>query len=213
MIKDIVPSEWNVVFLGGSGEPCSIIRADERRNLFSDNFITCYPTDDSEFLFHAQARCFDTPGDPSCHPNECGAFFLNEGAQTWVGRSLLDQTDPLCLAAVRDLNGGGLDYTGAGDEDGDGVDDYTEACVNFSDPCVPDSAGLCGDCLVSNGTPGCENTLCEATVCALDSFCCDVLWDGICVQEAIDNCVPGLCVAPEILNFTPDPDYRRPSGR
>ena len=74
-----------------------------------------------------------------CHPYECGTFYLNEGAQSWVGRSLLEQTDPLCLAAVKDLNGGGLDYTGAGDEDGDGVDDYTEACVNFTDPCDPGS--------------------------------------------------------------------------
>jgi len=53
--------------------------------------------------------------------------------QVW--RTPLDVTDPLCLAAVRDLNGFGLVYDGTGDEDGDGVDDYTEACVNFTDPC------------------------------------------------------------------------------
>ena len=137
MIKDIVPREWNAFYQGGT--PCSIIRADERRNLFSDNFITCYAGTSAWALFLAEARCGDTPGDPMCHPYECGAFYLNEGAQAWVGRSLIDQTDPLCLAAVKDMNGGGLDYTGAGDEDGDGVDDYTEACVNFTDPCDPGS--------------------------------------------------------------------------
>jgi hypothetical protein len=209
MIKDVVPREWDAIFLAGT--PCSVIRADERRNLFSDNFITCNAGTAASSLFLAAARCGDTPGDPTCHPYECGAFYLNEGAQTWVGRSLLDQTDPLCLAAVKDLNGGGLDYTGAGDEDGDGVDDYTEACVDGTDPCVSDA--LCGDCLVVHGTPGCDNALCEATVCALDPFCCATSWDSLCVAEAIDNCVPGLCVAPVILDYTPDPDYRRPSGR
>ena len=134
-IKDIVPREWDAFWVGGS-VPCSVVRADERRNLFSDNFITCYPTNAAFEVFIAQARCGDTPGDPTCHPYECGAFYLNEGAQAWVGRALMDQTDPLCLAAVKDMNGGGLDYTGAGDEDGDGVDDYTEACVNFTDPCT-----------------------------------------------------------------------------
>jgi len=138
-IKDIVPREWDAIYVPTSPVPCSVIRADERRNLFSDNFITCYPGDSAQMIFLALARCGDVPGDPMCHPYECGAFYLNEGAQTWVGRSLLDQTDPICLAAVKDINGFGLDYTGAGDEDGDGVDDYTEACVNFTDPCDPGS--------------------------------------------------------------------------
>jgi len=134
MIKDVVPREWNA--LGGNAY-CELVRADERRNLFSDSFITCYPPVGipSEMYFEASARCFDVAGDPSCHPKECGAFFLNEGATMQVWRTPLDVTDPLCLAAVRDLNGFGLVYDGTGDEDGDGVDDYTEACVNFTDPC------------------------------------------------------------------------------
>jgi len=137
MIKDVVPREWDAFFLGGT--PCSVIRADERRNLFSDNYITCYAGTNSWSLFLAFARCGDTPGDPMCHPYECGAFYLNEGARAWVGRALIDMTEPLCLAAVKDLNGFGLVYDGTGDEDGDGVDDYTEACVNFTDPCDPGS--------------------------------------------------------------------------
>ena len=53
----------------------------------------------------------------------------------------------------------------------------------------------CGDCVEANGTPGCENTACEAAVCAVDSFCCNVFWDSICAGEALDICVPDLCLA------------------
>lgn len=49
---------------------------------------------------------------------------------------------------------------------------------------------LCGDCLTGPG-PGCEVEACEAEVCAIDSFCCDVAWDGICQDEAWDICVGG----------------------
>lgn len=116
-------------------QACSVIRADERRNLFSDSHITCGAANLGYHEFSAQARCFDEPGNPACHPKECGAFFLNQGAGAYVGRALLAVTDPICLAAVRDLDGGGIDYSGNGDEDGDGVDDYTEACIDFTDPC------------------------------------------------------------------------------
>jgi hypothetical protein len=45
------------------------------------------------------------------------------------------------------------------------------------------------DCFIANGTPGCDDQQCENTVCAIDSFCCDVSWDGICAGEALDVCV------------------------
>ena len=58
------------------------------------------------------------------------------------------------------------------------------------------SESLCGDCLIANGTPGCQNGDCEAAVCAVDSFCCDFFWDGICAGEAEDICAGGdLCIA------------------
>jgi len=55
------------------------------------------------------------------------------------------------------------------------------------------TSGLCGDCLIANGTPGCQNGECEAAVCAIDSFCCDVFWDSICAAEANEICEPDLC--------------------
>ncbi|KAA3631559.1 MAG: T9SS C-terminal target domain-containing protein, partial [Bacteroidetes bacterium] len=49
-----------------------------------------------------------------------------------------------------------------------------------------------GDCCSANGTPGCEYNDCEAIVCGIDPFCCDISWDGICAGEAEDFC-GGLC--------------------
>jgi hypothetical protein len=53
--------------------------------------------------------------------------------------------------------------------------------------------GFCQDCLIANGTPGCQNEECEAAVCAIDPFCCDVFWDGICAAEANDICAGDIC--------------------
>jgi hypothetical protein len=61
--------------------------------------------------------------------------------------------------------------------------------VNFLDE------SSCGDCVEANGTPGCEVTACETAVCDIDSFCCDVFWDGICANEALDICAPDICLA------------------
>jgi len=47
-----------------------------------------------------------------------------------------------------------------------------------------------GDCCVEggNGTPGCDDEACCEEICALDPFCCDISWDGICADEAQDFC-------------------------
>jgi len=53
----------------------------------------------------------------------------------------------------------------------------------------------CGNCIEAQAVPGCEIAECEAAVCAVDSFCCNVAWDSICAAEAIDICVPDICIA------------------
>ncbi len=45
-----------------------------------------------------------------------------------------------------------------------------------------------GSCYVAHGTPGCDDATCCNTVCALDPFCCNNQWDGICSDEAATNC-------------------------
>ena len=53
----------------------------------------------------------------------------------------------------------------------------------------------CGNCIEAHGGLGCEQLECEAAICAIDPFCCDIAWDGICASEALDICVPDICLA------------------
>jgi len=50
------------------------------------------------------------------------------------------------------------------------------------------------DCFTTGG-PGCTDIECCELVCAADPFCCDVAWDGLCVNGAIDACddPPAAC--------------------
>jgi len=50
-----------------------------------------------------------------------------------------------------------------------------------------------GDCCAAHANPGCDNASCCAAVCAVDSFCCDLEWDQLCVEEAQQICGPGGC--------------------
>jgi hypothetical protein len=65
-------------------------------------------------------------------------------------------------------------------------------CANIVCPTGPCGTGA-GDCFVANGTPGCDDVDCCEAVCAIDPFCCDVAWDGICAGEAA-----GLCGEPPV---------------
>jgi hypothetical protein len=68
-----------------------------------------------------------------------------------------------------------------------------------NEPCGDDTNGGCnvpvvGDsnCCVANGGLGCDDPVCSDTVCAADSFCCAVAWDGLCAAAALDLC-PDIC--------------------
>lgn len=48
-------------------------------------------------------------------------------------------------------------------------------------------------CCVATQDAGCGDLLCEASVCDIDPFCCDVRWDAVCVLaagQACDGCDP-----------------------
>lgn len=45
-----------------------------------------------------------------------------------------------------------------------------------------------GDCCVAGDGPGCDDPTIQACVCALDSFCCETEWDGVCVGKASADC-------------------------
>ena len=60
----------------------------------------------------------------------------------------------------------------------------------------PKDCGQCqgGGCCDAHNEPGCDDPDVVSCVCAMDAYCCDVMWDGICVNEAIQQC--GASCAP-----------------
>jgi hypothetical protein len=68
------------------------------------------------------------------------------------------------------------------------------ATLICGDTCEPLACGStsAGDCCVAGSGPYCNDADCCNAVCAVDSFCCAVAWDGICAQEAAIICLE-LC--------------------
>jgi len=116
------------------------------------------PTLASRINVVAETR--ESPGKKNIKfaPTSCGVLYLNEdGAMAFEvdenGEPLRDPetgeklppilvSAPLCLAGVEDFNGDGvIAGDGSGDEDGDGLSDFDEACVIGTSPCNPDTDG------------------------------------------------------------------------
>ncbi len=68
-----------------------------------------------------------------------------------------------------------------------------DICETLCTPCIGDPG--C-NCCFATGVPGCDDPECEAAVCAIDPFCCDVAWDQICADEACDLCPCCSCPPP-----------------
>lgn len=101
------------------------------------------------------------------------------------------------------------------DEVCDGVEVGAEDCASQGFDggplvCAKDCSGLdtsgcadfAGDCCADNGTPGCDDAACTAAVCAVDIFCCNNNWDGMCATAAFgeSDCedVGGSCPVNEV---------------
>jgi len=87
--------------------------------------------------------------------------------------------DNTCVAAAADLDA----YCPVC---GDGIcdPDASENCAT----CQADCGSCVGDCCDANGTVGCVDDAVTACVCAIDDFCCNNEWDGLCVGEAVSEC-------------------------
>jgi hypothetical protein len=68
--------------------------------------------------------------------------------------------------------------------------------VAWDSICAGEAQQLCGSpvcgvtpnsCAEPHGQPGCNDAICCKKVCLIDPFCCEVAWDAICVQEALDK--------------------------
>jgi hypothetical protein len=76
--------------------------------------------------------------------------------------------------------------------------------TGWDSTCTIEADGLCtpgcgdkgtGSCFEQHG-PFCDDADCCKTVCSVDPFCCDVAWDGICVNEAFQFCVASQAPCP-----------------
>ena len=105
------------------------------------------------------------------------------------------------------------------DGDGDGIPDFPECCeIEWDVTCAALATAICctgeacgdicaGSCLETNGTPNCDDPACCSAVCAIDPFCCNVVWDGRCILLAEERCRRGCGVETSgscfISKFTP----------
>ena len=141
-------SGYTEIYRGGkSGKKCK-----------SSTQIEWSPESDNETLL-VEVAMRESPGKghkaPAFAPTSCGALYLNNGAAAFeldpaTGEPLADSgtgeilppimvSNALCIVALPD--DGNLDYTGAGDVDLDGAEDWAEACDIGTDPCNPDTDG------------------------------------------------------------------------
>jgi len=147
----------DTVFSGGFGEVEIGRGGKSGKTCNSDTGLWWMPGDDNTLNIQTLARCHDNNRNQQCRPTSCGALYLNYGAVAFLrdpetddlvlddnGDPILVEgpTDPICLAAVEDVNGDGtFTWDGSGDEDGDGLSDFEESCVMGTDPCLADTDG------------------------------------------------------------------------
>lgn len=75
---------------------------------------------------------------------------------------------------------------------GDFVVDDGEECDRETG-CNEDCQIDLGNCCETDHGAGCEVEDIEVCVCAADPFCCDIDWDGICVNEVLIVCDVNFC--------------------
>ena len=118
---------------------------------------------------------------------------------TFEGATTLVDAVPETGGEFTDVSGGGV--TGAATYSGtftgrDGVGEGNLAGARITiipgDPsCEGDLCdGGIGDCGEPGDSAGCGCQPCEATVCAIDPVCCEVIWDDFCASLANTNCEP-----------------------
>lgn len=114
-------------------------------------------------------------------------------AQTPDGETPAEET--VCDGLEGNLFGLCNAYCEAMDCDSEDPNASERACdrvlENFLDAGGEPPCTAAGSCCEVHDTPGCDDAGCEALICDLDPFCCDVFWDGLCTVNAQDMC--GVC--------------------
>ena len=135
--------------------------------------------------------CDNCPADCGvCPPEDCCSANGSPGCDIPACEGLVCGVDPFCCDMLWDDTCSEIacDFsvcrcTNCADVVcGDGV------CHKPEETCgvCPEDCGVCpaGDCCVSNGSPGCDDPVCEGIVCGMDPACCGSLWDNLCAEEA-----------------------------
>ncbi len=154
----------------------------------------------------AAGSCYTANGTPGC--DNAGCCEIVCAADPFCCNS---QWDGLCAdAAIKNCDNcgnatAGSCYESNGSIGCNNADCCTLICEEFDAFCCEVSwDGICaqlaatecgncggadaGNCYVSNGTPGCDDSACCAATCVADPFCCNSQWDGLCAGAAIENC-------------------------
>ncbi len=126
--------------------------------------------------------CFNT-GSPGCSDADCCQAVCAE--------------DPFCCEAAWDGSCVNRAFVLCGAP----PCDFTcpKGAIDEGEPCGEDTNGGCNvpivggsDCCHAHGAPGCDDLGCEIAVCAFENYCCDIEWDGYCVQLSLELC-PDTC--------------------
>ena len=153
----------NIFSVGGGTDNVTVFRSgrdkrsDGKKRKTSSTQICWIPfTPDVEETLTVTVETRQSPsGKPKFAPTSCGLLLLNDGAIAFEYDPIEEEivlefdnpiivagpTDPLKLVAVKDLDGGGVNPDGTGDEDGDTLTDADEVLIHGTSPCDADSDG------------------------------------------------------------------------
>ena len=139
-------------------------------------------------LCPGEGACFSANGNGGCEDEYCC--------------NTVCSIDPTCCTSTWDAGCAAL------------AEDF---CTCTEDPGPTCPVAPEGDCCDGNASPGCEDDACCGTVCEVDTFCCDSIWDGFCAELAIELCDCPSCGDGNIFYLNPpvswiDPAQPHPPG-
>ncbi len=131
--------------------------------------------------------CVDQAND-LCSPPDCG----ENPEDCCIAHPTPSCSDQTCCEAVCDEDSFCCDT----EWDQTCVNEALDLCGGLCPEELPCGDPCAGPCCEAKDTPNCDDPVCCAAVCAVDSFCCDVIWDAICANTAGGVC-PDVCPGPE----------------
>lgn len=136
----------------------------------------------------------DCPVDPEMPETEPPdpVFCCSEGTLSDCGGGCLDALPPECNLESPGTPANNPPFTPA-------------QCAALAQEVCSECAPVLSCCDYVEGVPfaGCNDSACEACVCASDPLCCDVSWDVLCVQSASSTALVGAAPCNEICACEP----------